>query len=57
MPELRFRILLAGDAEVREKYIELRTLHEAFHCHQRSETTHTLSQGSVLCLPTTMSDT
>jgi len=35
------RVLLAGDAVARKEYIELRALHEAFHCHQHLETTHT----------------
>ena len=42
-------VLLAGDAEARKEYMELRTLHEAFHCRQHSKTTHGLSHDSVPC--------
>ena len=44
------RVLLAGDAEVGEEEIHgERFMHEVLNGHQRSETTHTLSQGSVSC--------
>ena len=40
-------VLLAGDAEVRKEYIANGPC-EASSDYQRSETTHTLSQGSAL---------
>ena len=46
-PELRFRVLLAGDAE--RRFHSERFMDEALNGHQLLETTHTLSLGSVLC--------
>jgi competence protein ComEC len=43
------RVLLIGDAEARGEYMATGPLHEASSGHQRSETTHTLSCGSVHC--------
>jgi hypothetical protein len=44
------RVLLAGDAEGRkEEYMAGGPLHRATDRHQRSETTHSLSQGSASC--------
>ena len=44
------RVLLAGDAEVvEEEYMMIGSVHAALSDHQRSETTHTMSQGSAPC--------
>src|SRR3712207_5548105 len=43
------RVLLAGDAEVKEEYLAKQLLHEALRGHQRSKTTHDLSQGFASC--------
>jgi beta-lactamase superfamily II metal-dependent hydrolase len=43
------RVLLAGDEEGREEYMAGGPLHRATDRHQRSETTHSLSQGSASC--------
>ena len=42
------RVLLAGDVEVRKEYIANGPC-EASSDHQRSETTHTVSQGFASC--------
>jgi hypothetical protein len=48
------RVLLAGDAKaMKEQHSPERFVHAALNGGLRSETTHTLSQGSALCWPKT----
>jgi hypothetical protein len=46
---VRFHVQLACDAEAGEEYVAVDPYTGPLNGHQRSEATHTLSQGSAPC--------